>query len=78
MQLFIGRQLFIFAMYFFHARIGKAMFRSMEYYAETMRLISVLFPNKKQRADWESKAHNLMVSYADDEFRRVMKEMRRG
>ena len=78
MQLFIARQLFIFAMYLFHARIGKAMFRSMEYYAETMHLISVLFPNKKQRAAWEQRAHNLMVSYADDEFRRVMKEMRRG
>ena len=78
MQLFIARQLFICAMYLFHSIIGKRMVRSMEYYAETMRLISILFPNKKQRADWESKAHNLMVSYADDEFRRVMKEMRRG
>lgn len=78
MQLFIARQLFIFAMYFFHARIGKAMCRSMEYYAETMHLISILFPNKKQCADWERKAHNLMVSYADDEFRKVMKEIRRA
>ena len=78
MQLFIARQLFIFVMYFFHSIIGKRMLRSMEYYAETMHLISILFPNKKQRADWERKAHNLMVSYADDEFRRVMKEMRRG
>ena len=78
MQLFIARQLFIFVMYFFHSIIGKRMLRSMEYYAETMRLISILFPNKKQRADWESKAHSLMVSYADDEFRRVMKEIRRG
>ena len=78
MQLFIARQLFIFVMYFFHSIIGKRMLRSMEYYAETMHLISILFPNKKQRADWEQRAHNLMVSYADDEFRRVMKEMRRG
>ena len=78
MQLFIGRQLFIFAMYFFHARIGKAMFRSMEYYAETMHLISVLFPNKQQRTAWEQRANNLMNSYADSEFRRVMKEIRRG
>ena len=78
MQLFIARQLFICAMYLFHARIGKAMVRSMEYYAETMHLISVLFLNKKQRADWERKAHNLMVSYADDEFHKVMKEIRRG
>ena len=78
MKLFFARQLFIFCMYLFHARIGKAMCRSMEYYAETMHLISVLFPNKEQRAAWECKAHNLMVSYADDEFRKVMKEMRRG
>ena len=78
MQMFFARQLFIFAMYLFHARIGKAMFRSMEYYAETMRLIGVLFPKEEQRVAWETKAHNLMVSYADDEFRRVMKEMRRG
>lgn len=78
MQLFIARQLFIFAMYFFHARIGKAMLRSMEYYAETMHLISVLFPNKQQRAAWEQRANNLMNSYADQEFRRVMREIRRG
>lgn len=78
MQLFVAQYLFICAMYLFHARIGKAMCRSMEYYAETMHLISILFPNKKQRADWEQRAHNLMVSYADDEFRRVMKEIRRG
>ena len=78
MQLFIARQLFIFAMYFFHARIGKAMYRSMEYYAETMHLISVLFPNKQKRAAWEQRANNLMLSYSDQEFRRVMKEIRRG
>ena len=78
MQMFFARQLFIFAMYLFHARIGKAMCRSMEYYAETMHLISVLFPNKDQRESWESKAHNLMCSYADTEFGKVMKEMRRG
>ena len=78
MQLFIARQLFIFAMYFFHARIGKAMYRSMKYYAETMHLISVLFPNEKQRTAWEQRANNLMLSYSDQEFRRVMKEIRRG
>ena len=78
MKLFFARQLFIFCMYLFHARIGKAMVRSMEYYMQTMDLIRVLFPNKEQRAAWESKAHNLMCSYADAEFRKVMKEMRRG
>lgn len=78
MQLFIARQLFIFVMYFFHSIIGKRMLRSMEYYAETMHLISVLFPNKQQRAAWEQRANNLMNSYADQEFRRVMKEIRRG
>ena len=78
MQMFIARQLFICAMYLFHARIGKAMYRSMGYYAETMRLISVLFPNEQKRAAWEQRANNLMLSYSDQEFRRVMKEMRRG
>ena len=78
MQLFIARQLFICAMYLFHARIGKAMMRSMEYYAETMHLIGVLFPKEEQRMAWETKAHNLMFSYADAEFRKVMKEIRRG
>lgn len=78
MQLFIARQLFIFVMYFFHSIIGKRMLRSMEYYAETMHLISVLFPNKQQRAAWEQRANNLMNSYADSEFRRVMREIRRG
>ena len=78
MQLFFSRQIFVFCMYFFHARIGKRMLRSMEYYAETMHLIEVLFPNKKQRAAWERKANNLMQSYAEDEFRKVMKEIRRG
>lgn len=78
MQVFIARQLFICALYLFHSIIGKRMVRSMEYYMQTMHLISVLFPNKKQRAVWERKAHNLMVSYADDEFRKVMKELRRG
>lgn len=78
MQLFIARYLFICVMYLFHSIIGKRMLRSMEYYVQTMGLIHVLFPNKQQRAAWERKAHNLMVSYADDEFRKVMKEMRRG
>ena len=78
MELFIARQLFICAMYLFHSIIGKRMLRSMEYYMETMHLISLLFPNKKQRAAWEQRSNNLMNSYADSEFRRVMKEIRRG
>ena len=78
MQMFFARQLFIAFVYLFHARIGKAMVRSLSYYAETMHIVSVLFPNKEQRAAWESKMHNLMCSYADAEFRKVMKEIRRG
>ena len=68
MQLFIARQLFIFAMYMFHARIGKAMAVNADIFVQTMDLVDSLFTGTR-RDQWKLKVCNLTESYMKEIYR---------